>query len=178
MTYVMVDVESDGPVPGLYSMVSFGAVIVEPELDRTFYAELHPISDQWMAESLAVCKFTREQTLEFEEPKPVLERFEQWIEQETRSRRIFISDNNGFDWGFINWYFWNFLGRNPFGYYSANLGSLYKGMVRNVFESPKELLGDVHYTHNALDDAVMNAQALLKMKEDGLEIQLGGKSRS
>ena len=40
MPYVMVDIESDGPIPGDYSMVCFGAVIVEPELKRTFYGEL------------------------------------------------------------------------------------------------------------------------------------------
>ena len=33
----MVDVESDGPIPGDYSMISFGAIIVEPTLNRTFY---------------------------------------------------------------------------------------------------------------------------------------------
>jgi len=31
MPYVMVDIESDGPIPGDYSMVCFGAVIVEPK---------------------------------------------------------------------------------------------------------------------------------------------------
>jgi hypothetical protein len=40
MRYVMVDVESDGPIPGDYSLVCFGAVIVEPALDRTL---LRPI---------------------------------------------------------------------------------------------------------------------------------------
>ena len=29
MTFIMVDIEADGPIPGDYSMVSFGAVIVE-----------------------------------------------------------------------------------------------------------------------------------------------------
>ena len=37
MPYVMVDIESDGPIPGDFSMVCFGAVIVEPELNRSFY---------------------------------------------------------------------------------------------------------------------------------------------
>ena len=37
MTWIMVDVEADGPCPGLYSMVSFGAVVVEPKLERSFY---------------------------------------------------------------------------------------------------------------------------------------------
>jgi hypothetical protein len=39
MPYVMVDVEADGPIPGDYSMLCFGAVIVEPALDRTFYGQ-------------------------------------------------------------------------------------------------------------------------------------------
>ena len=30
MSYIMVDIEADGPIPGDYSMVSFGAVVVSP----------------------------------------------------------------------------------------------------------------------------------------------------
>jgi hypothetical protein len=48
MTYIMVDIEADGPIPGDYSMVCFGAIVVEPSLDRTFYGRLKPISDQWI----------------------------------------------------------------------------------------------------------------------------------
>ncbi len=36
MSHVMVDIEPDGPIPGNYPMVCFGAVIVEPALQRTF----------------------------------------------------------------------------------------------------------------------------------------------
>jgi hypothetical protein len=32
MTYFMVDVEADGPIPGDFSIICFGAVIVEAEL--------------------------------------------------------------------------------------------------------------------------------------------------
>ena len=35
---VVVDVEADGPIPGEYSMVCFGAVVVEPSLRKAFYA--------------------------------------------------------------------------------------------------------------------------------------------
>ena len=45
MSYFMVDVESDGPIPGPYSMVSFGAVIVRPGLDLSFYGQVKPISE-------------------------------------------------------------------------------------------------------------------------------------
>ena len=45
MTYIMVDVESDGPIPGDYSMVCFGAIVVS-SLDRTFYGRLKTVSGQ------------------------------------------------------------------------------------------------------------------------------------
>jgi hypothetical protein len=46
MSYVMMDIEADGPIPGDFSMVCFGAVIVEPGLGRTFYATLTPVSEK------------------------------------------------------------------------------------------------------------------------------------
>ena len=68
MAYVMVDIESDGPIPGDYSMVSFGAVIVESGLQRTFHARLSPISERWVPAALEVSGHTREETLEFDDP--------------------------------------------------------------------------------------------------------------
>jgi hypothetical protein len=58
MSYVMVDVESDGPIPGDYSMICFGAIIVEPGLERSFYGRLRPISEKWIPEALAICDRT------------------------------------------------------------------------------------------------------------------------
>ena len=66
MSYVMVDVESDGPIPGDYSMICFGAIVVEPSLERTFYGKLKPVSEKWISEALAVSGFTREETLGFD----------------------------------------------------------------------------------------------------------------
>ena len=170
MSYIMVDVESDGPIPGDYSMVSFGAVVVEPTLSRTFYGQLRPISDKWIPEALAVSGFSREEVLGFQEPAIVMESFRDWIKLNCRGRPLFISDNNGFDWQFINWYFWHFLGENPFGYSSTNLGSLYKGIIKDTFKTFKHLRKTPH-THHPVDDAKGNAEALLAMKNDlGLKI--------
>lgn len=41
MPYIMVDIESDGPIPGDYSMISLGAVLVDTTLDKTFYGQLY-----------------------------------------------------------------------------------------------------------------------------------------
>jgi DNA polymerase III epsilon subunit-like protein len=171
MAYVMVDVESDGPIPGDYSMISFGAVLVREGLDRFFAGRLRPISENWVPEALAVSGFTREQTLDFKDPKRVMEDFRRWLDETGDKRLLFISDNNGFDWQFINWYFWHFTGDNPFGHSSTNLGSLYKGLVQDTFKTFKHLRVTPH-THDPVDDARGNAEALLEMKRMGLKIAL------
>lgn len=169
MPYVMVDIESDGPIPGDYSMVCFGAVVVEPNLNRTFYGKLKPISEHFTSDALAISGFTREECLEFDDPKSVMVDFADWLNSNCKPRMKFISDNNGFDWQFINWYFHHFTGTNPFGYSSTNLGSLYKGMQQDTFINFKHLRKTKH-THNPVDDALGNAEALLQMKEMGLKI--------
>ena len=172
MSYIMVDIESDGPIPGDYSMISFGAIAVEPALERTFYGQLRPISEKFVPEALAVSGFSREQTMAFPEPVGVMQSFADWLATIGDGRVIFISDNNGFDWQFINWYFHHFLGRNPFGFSSTNLGSLYKGCVRDTFKNFKHLRKTKH-THHPVDDARGNAEALLAMKEQfNLKIRL------
>ena len=171
VSYIMVDVESDGPIPGDYSMICFGAVVVEPSLEKTFYGKLKPISEKWIPEALAVSGFNREETLLFDDPENVMNKFAAWIESISNDRPLFISDNNGYDWQFVNWYFHHFIGKNPFGHSSLNLGSLYKGFVKDMFTSFKHLRKTKH-THNPVDDARGNAEALLEMQASGLKINL------
>lgn len=169
MPYVMVDIEADGPIPGDYSMVCFGAVIVELDLDRTFYGQLKPISNSFIPDALAVSGFSRDECLAFDDPKLVMEKFQDWLKQECNGQTLFVSDNNGFDWQFVNWYFHHFLSTNPFGFSSTNLGSLYKGLKKDTFVNFKHLRKTKH-THHPVDDAKGNAEALLQMKEMGLKI--------
>ncbi len=166
----MVDIESDGPIPGDYSMISFGAVIINESLDKTFYGQIKPISDNYIEEALQVSGFSREETLSFDDPETVMLNFETWIKENSKGRPFFISDNNGFDWMFICWYFHHFIKRNPFGHSSQNLGSMYKGLVSDTFQNFKHLRQTKH-THHPVDDAKGNAEALLHMKKEmGLKI--------
>jgi len=165
MSYIVVDIESDGPIPGDYSMISFGAVIVNDKLDKTFYGQLKPISDKFDPQALAISGFERETTLEFDDPKTVMLNFEEWIKENSKGRPIFISDNNGFDWMFICWYFHHFLNRNPFGYSSRRIGDLYCGLVNDTFAQWKHLRKTEH-THNPVDDAMGNAEVLLYLKNE------------
>ena len=166
----MVDVEADGPIPGVYSMIGVGAVVVEEGLKRRFRADLAPISDLYEQEALDSIGMTRQRTLAFEDAEDETVRFAEWLEGLGGSP-MFVSDNNGFDWMFSCWYLHKFAGRNPFGYSSTNLGSLYKGAVRDMRKSFRHLRRTPH-THDPLDDALGNAEAMLAMFSE-LRIRTG-----
>lgn len=172
MSVYMVDIESDGPIPGDYSMICFGAVLVDSKLDKTFFGQLQPISDKWIPDALAVSGYSREECLAFNDPVDVMRHFADWISSTSIGTPLFFSDNNGFDWQFINWYFHHFINSNPFGFSSSNLGSLYKGLVGDTFQNFKHLRKTKH-THHPVDDALGNAEALLHMKNNmNLKIRL------
>jgi DNA polymerase III epsilon subunit-like protein len=171
MSFVIVDVESDGPIPAEFSMVCFGAVLFDDKLDKTFYGQTRPISDRFDPEALAISGFSREQHLGFDDPKSVMERFATWLEQHSNGRPVFVSDNVAFDWQFINYYFHRFLGGNPFGFSGRRIGDLYSGLVKDASKATewKKYRVTAH-THNPVDDARGNAEALQKFKELGLKI--------
>lgn len=171
MSLYVVDVEADGPIPGKYSMVSFGAVLVEPGLARTFRGRTCPIAEAFLPEALAISGVTREEHLRHDEPGPVMEAFERWIAETTRGRPVFFSDNLAFDWQFVNWYFHTFLGRNPFGWSGRRIGDLYCGLVRNAYAQWKHLRRTPH-DHDPVNDAKGNAEVLLALVEMGLELPI------
>ena len=171
MSYIVVDVESDGSIPNLYSMVCFGAVIVEPSLTKTFYGKTKPISDLFIPEALAISGISREQHLAFDDPKEVMLEFESWIKENCIGNPMFISDNPAFDWQWINYYFHFYLGRNPFGHSARRIGDLYCGMMKNASLNKEwKKLRKTKHTHDPIMDSKGNAEALLEMRKMGLKI--------
>ena len=179
-TLIVVDVEADGPCPGLYSMVCFGAVAVEPTLAKTFYGQTSPLYEyidglgggswepiDYQEKALVVSGFTRDQHLSFPEPQVAINNFDLWLAQ--FEQPIFVSDNVAFDWQFINYYFHRFGPKgNPFGWSGRRIGDMYGGMKGDLRAQWKQLRITKH-THNPVDDAMGNAEALLKMAELGLK---------
>jgi hypothetical protein len=169
-----VDIEADGPIPGPYSMLSFGACVAgfyeggtfraaKPG-EQTFYRELKPISDDFVPEALAVCGLDRE-TLEKEgrTPEAAMSDAARWIEEicRDRYRPIFVAYPLGFDWLFSYWYFINFAGHSPFGFSGAlDVKSFYAARAQAPIgqatkrHMPASLKPKSPHTHNALDDAI------------------------
>jgi hypothetical protein len=157
--WIVVDVESDGPAPGLYSMVCFGAVAVEPQQQRTFKGLTAPIADQYDPKALSISGFDRAAHEAFPPPEEAMQAFTHWLEQ--FERLTFVSDNPAFDWQFMNYYFHRFTGGNPFGYSARRIGDLYAGLVRRVEANEWKKLRKTKHTHDPVDDARGNVEALL-----------------
>lgn len=174
MSYIVVDVEADGELPGRNSMVCFGAVIVEPTLRHQFYGETRPISDKFKPEALAISGFSREQHLKFEDPAIIMHDFETWIKSFSIGKPTFVSDNLAFDWQWINYYFHLTLERNPFGFSGRRIGDLYCGMMKDssLNSEWKRKYRKTAHTHDPVDDAKGNAEALLQFQKMGLKIDL------
>jgi hypothetical protein len=175
MTWIVVDVEADGPCPGLFSMVSFGAVVVEPGLTRTFRGMTAPVSPDWKPDALAISAITRAEHEAYPDPARTMAEFKTWLDGLSSEKgRTFVSDNPAFDWQFINYYCHRYLGANPFGFSARRIGDLYagwKGDARKASEW-KRLRRTAH-THDPVDDAMGNAEALLAMRADGLALPIG-----
>lgn len=177
MSWYSADVECDGPMPGPYSMLSLGVVKIVPDLDRawadnSFYAELRPISEHCDAEALAVSGLDRRALVENgTDPAEAMGHLAAFLERTSAGRPVFVADNPGFDFAFVNWYFHSFHGSNPFGWSARRIGDLWAGMQGRADASWTHLRRTAH-THNALDDARGNAEAVVAMVERGLSVDL------
>lgn len=172
MSFIVVDVESDGQNFRQNSMVCFGAVIVEPTLSKTFYGKVKPTTNLWVPEALAISGFSREEHLTFDDPYEVMPEFAKWINENSKDKPILISDNNGYDAGWINLYFQEYNnGINPFGWSSRRIGDLYCGIKMDSRAGWKHLRKTKH-DHNPINDAMSNAEAILELQKMGLKIKL------
>jgi DNA polymerase III epsilon subunit-like protein len=181
IVYFSVDVEASGPVPGLYNLVSIGAVPVglaggswRPEEER-FYVELRPIGGAFDAEAMAVHGIPRAR-LEAHGAPPdrAMRDLRDFVERRaaasTGARAVFVGHNVGFDWSYIGYYFCLFKIPNPFGYKALDIKSLAMGRLRiGWFETSKANLQtllpsvpreDATQAHRADYDALYQAHIL------------------
>jgi len=171
--YISVDVETAGPNPSLYALLSIGAC---PVLDanRGFYVELKPTSMDATLDALATSGLSLELLKETGlEPAEAMTRFAAWLEEIVPSakRPVFVAFNAPFDWMFVNDYFHRFLGRNPFGHTALDMKAFYMGLSGSRWSETAMRHVSTHYaskrtlTHHALQDAQDQAhlfQAMLR----------------
>jgi DNA polymerase III epsilon subunit-like protein len=159
--FIVIDVEANGPCPGLYSMISFGAVLVDGIFDTTFYGQVAPIAELYDEEAYKVVGTDYKTHLTYDNPQKIMEDFEKWIQASTEGRPIMWTDNVAFDWQFINYYFHAFLKRNPLGFSARRIGDFYAGIKGDLSKtSDWKKFRITRHSHHPVDDAKGNAEAL------------------
>lgn len=184
-TNFVLDVETDGPDAYRHSLFWFGLVRLDESPETSFEGRMSPITEEWDEKALAVSGKTREEILTWPDPAIVMPDLVAWVEEHTYPGTIshLWSDNNGYDvrW-FLN-YLDRFAGQNPFGHSSRNIGDRHRGIAegaayagkplpKKIRRSFKSLRKTVH-DHNPVNDAIGNAEALLALRQFGLQIDVG-----
>jgi Exonuclease len=176
--YVSADVETDGPIPGEFSMLSFALCLAsrfdgsefeafEPDPATTFYAELKPISDRFDPEALEVNRLDRDALAAGgKDPDVAMTEAGEWIAAHSDGARpVLVAYPVAFDWAFLYWYFIRFTGESPFGIsVCLDIRTLYQARALTTFDRsdqrsmPHELLPQRPHTHHAADDAQEQAE--------------------
>lgn len=164
--FVSVDVETSGPIPGEYSLLSIGACLVGDPA-TAIYLELKPDSTKHDSEALAVSGLTLDRlTRDGLFPREAMQSLEQWLRSSCPAGRkvVFVGLNAPFDWSFINYYFHKYLGANPFGFTAIDMKAYFMGAHRCSWKETKSsnmnavLKPRGAPNHNALEDARYQAE--------------------
>jgi hypothetical protein len=164
--YVSTDVETDGPIPGPHSMLSFGsaAYLADKTLLGTFTANLetlpgasgHPETLEWwktQPEAWAACR------VDLQTPAEAIKNYVAWLKA-LPGRPIFVAYPVVFDYMFVQWYLHKFAGESPFSFIGLDIKSYAMAMLKKDFHHtvkstmPKHWFDDLPHTHKALEDAI------------------------
>ena len=163
---VSTDIEADGPIPGIYSMLSFGSAAYLPDktLISTFSANLetlpeaitHPDTMRWwqtQPEAWAACH------IDLEPPEQAMRRYLEWLKA-LPGKPVFVAYPATFDFMFVYWYLIRFTGESPFSHGGLDIKTYAMAMLQTPYrESSKRQMParwfdpDLPHTHVALDDA-------------------------
>src|SRR4051812_31122415 len=99
--YISADVEADGPIPGLYSMLAFGLTVAgrydgerftaADPFEATFYAELRPIGDRYDPDALAVSGLDRHALAhDGRDPAEAMDEAAAWVDEQAGDDRAVL----------------------------------------------------------------------------------------
>lgn len=176
--YFSADVETDGPIPGPYSMLSFAIVyagsfdgrkFIRPKAyDRSYYVEMKPISDQYEDAALKINGINRQLAfINGSDPSQAMSDAATWIKDIAgEASPVLVAYPLSFDWTWLYWYFVRFAsGGSPFDHskcfdIKTALAVKNKQPIANSGKSkmPHHLKSTRLHTHHALDDAQEQAE--------------------
>lgn len=131
-SYFSIQIESAGPIPGEYSLLTLGACFIKNPT-QSFYLQLKPINDNYISEYITSSGLSwGELRLNGEEPQIGFERFQSWINKySSDTSPVFVALNSSVPWMFVHYYFMKYCQTNPFGFNGLDLRSYAMGKLKN-----------------------------------------------
>lgn len=178
--YISCDIETDGPIPGEYSMLSFAmaAYDINKNIVSTFDANLkklpdakeHPDTMNWWSKNQEAYDITR---IDITDPEKAMKENLEWINNlKKKYNCVFVAFPAGFDFTFWYWYIQKYTGEKPLGFQALDLKTLAMGLLKCEFKEaakrnfPKDWFDDLPHTHKALDDAIEQGAMAINMLRD------------
>jgi DNA polymerase III epsilon subunit-like protein len=164
--FLSVDVETSGPIPGEYSLLTIGACNAS-DPQETFSCELKPTTRNADPKALEVTGLSLDRLdRDGLEPAVGMQKFRDWVIRIAGpgATPVFVGFNAPFDWSFVNYYFHRYLGKNPFGFAALDIKSMYMGAARSSWAQTRssQMAAALHPTlkgdHDALHDAQYQAE--------------------
>jgi len=181
--YVSTDVEADGPIPGPYSMLSFGSAAFLPDktMISTFTVNLEtlpggaqdPGTMAWWLKQKAAWEACR---MNLETPEVGMKNYVAWLKQ-LPGKPVFVGYPAGFDFMFIYWYLIKFAGESPFSFSALDIKTYAMAILKTPFrktvkkEMPKEWFSENKHSHIALDDAIEQGVLFCNMLKFHMDIK-------
>jgi 3'-5' exoribonuclease-like protein len=183
--YFSADVETDGPIPGPFSILSFALVFAgsfdgnrfhRPDnYKEMLYKELRPISENFEPEALRVNGLDRSRLcFEGEPPEKAMTEACRWVKRIARSAQpILVAYPLSFDWTWLYWYFIRFSADgSPFGYsrcFDIKTAVAVKAAIpisdAGRTRIDPSLRSRRPNTHHAVDDAIAQAEIFANVFE-------------
>ena len=176
--YVSVDVETNGPIPADFSMLSLGAAAFtsDGELLSTFSANLETLPEakqdpdtmNWWAQNQIAYDATRQN---MQDPKIAMTQFVEWVNQ-LPGKPVCVCYPSGFDWTFLYWYIIHFGLKSPFSFSSLDIKSYVAGMLGYEYRQstkknmPKRWFSDEPHTHVAVQDSIEQGRLFIAMLKE------------
>lgn len=169
--FICVDVETAGPIPAKYAMLSIGACLVT-DISVNYYVELKPDHKAFDPQALAISGLELDTLAKTGvEPGTAMKNFAEWVKSRVMEDKkpVLVALNAPFDWSFVNDYFIRYLGYNPFGHSALDIKAYYMGQMgvnwseTSMKHLSSHFLEEIHLTHNALRDAQDQAEIFQKI---------------
>ncbi len=182
--YISIDIEADGPIPGMNSMLSLGAAAFElgnrtpiATFECNLYALPDAVQDEdtmtefWAKQPEAWAEVQKNQQF----PSEAMPKFRAWLLALPGSP-VFVGFPATYDFMFAYWYMVRFLGPKkmvPFGFAGFDIKTAAALKLKLPFKEsakrnyPKRWFqGCPKHTHKALDDAIGQGILFVNMMND------------